>query len=762
MNLGSLKSMRCRSVWISLAGVIVGVLVARTSDDARAGEIQVGGGRGVDAAAVARLPAPGTIAPSLFAFTPDGKSLTYLKPESASLSRVLWRLDLAGGEPRVMARPPGSGDTDANVSKEEALRRERQRLRDTGITQVIRAKDVDVAIIPLGGDLYVLKGSAGPLERLTANKSPEIDPQLNADGSKVAFVRDNELFVVDLASKHETQLTQGAAEGLTHGLAEFMAQEEMGRFTGFWWSPDGSRIAYQETDERHIPLYSIVHQGGDYSVETHRYPFPGAANAKVRLGVVSVSGGETHWLQSPGGPDADLYLARVDWADPSNLLVQYLSRDQRSLRFVRHELSGVGGTTLIEEKSSTWVNLDNDLRVVAGTGEILRSTEITGFRHLHLHQREGSFIRDLTPGPGAVDAVEHLDARRREVWFSGWSESPLERHLYRVSLDGGPVTKITNEPGTHRSVVARDGETIVDTFNSRSRPPVTRLLGRDGAVKSTLDDAALTDSRVNQFQLTPPEIVRFSGRGGEEFFGAYYAPKARRAGTKAPLIVMLYGGPHVQYVSEAWSMTADMTAQFLTSRGFAVWKMDNRGSARRGHAFEAAIHRNMGSVEVADQTDGVAFVARTRPEVDTTRVGVTGSSYGGYMTLRCLTEAPDVFKAGVSVAPVTDWDGYDTCYTERYMGTPVNNPEGYKASSVLHAVDRLKGELLIVHGMVDENVHFRHTARLVTALIAANKPFRMLPLPEERHSSRKEEGRRYVADQMAGFFETALGTGSKP
>ncbi len=226
-------------------------------------------------------------------------------------------------------------------------------------------------------------------------------------------------------------------------------------------------------------------------------------------------------------------------------------------------------------------------------------------------------------------------------------------------------------------------------------------------------------------------------------------------------MVLLYGGPHVQYVSEAWVMTADMNAQFLTDQGFAVWKMDNRGSSRRGHAFEAAINRNMGAVEVRDQADGVRFAAKTWPEVDGSRVGVTGSSYGGYMTLRCLTEAPDVFKAGVSVAPVTDWDGYDTCYTERYMGTPENNPGGYKASSALNAVERLKGDLLIIHGMIDENVHFRHTARLVTALIAASKPFRMLPLPEERHSSRKEEGRKYVAEQMAGFFEASLVPQSK-
>jgi len=736
--------------------VIVGVLVARVVDLKGADDLLAGGRMNVDAATAARLPAPGTVAPGSFGFTPDGQSLTYLKSEGTSLSRVLWKVDRKGGEPRVIARPPGSGDTDANVSREEALRRERQRQRDTGITQIIRAKKADVAIIPLGGDLYVLKGSDGPLERLTDNKTPEIDPQLTDDGSKVAFVRENNLFVLDLSSKKETQLTHDATEGVTNGLAEFMAQEEMGRFTGFWWSPDGSKIAYQQTDERHIPLYSIVHQGGEISVETHRYPFPGATNAKVKLGVVAASGGDTRWLPLPKAPDEDQYVARVDWEGPDSLLVQYLSRDQRSLQLHRFGLKDGGHESLIEEKAETWVNLHHDLRVVEPTGEILWSSERSGFRQLELHGRDGKLIRDLTSGPGAVDGVDHLDAKRREVWFSGWSESPLERHLYRVSLDGGPVTRVTVEPGTHRSVVSNDGQTIVDTFNSRSRPMATRLISREGRILSTIDDAALSDPRVLQLKLTPPEIVRFQGREGTEFYGAYYAPRSKRFGIKAPLVVMLYGGPHVQYVSEAWSMTADMNAQFLSGLGFAVWKMDNRGSARRGHAFEAAIHRNMGSVEVRDQADGVAYVAKTWPDVDTTKVGVTGSSYGGYMTLRCLTEAPGVFKAGVSVAPVTDWDGYDTCYTERYMGTPGNNAKGYHDSSVLHAVDRLKGDLLIIHGMVDENVHFRHTARLVSALIAAGKPFRMLPLPEERHSSRKEEGRKYVAEQVSGFFEMSL------
>ncbi len=738
------------------AVVMVGCELARISDSGAAEGTQATR-KAIDSGMTARLPAPGTVVPGSFAFTPDGSAVTYLKAESASLSRVLWRAEVGGGAPRVVARPPGSGDTDANVSREEALRRERQRLRETGITQVVRAQAAEVAVIPLKGDLFLMRGADGPLERITESASPEIDPKPSADGSKIAFVRDNELRVLDLASRKETQLSQGSAEGLTHGLAEFMAQEEMDRSTGYWWSPDGSKIAYQETDERQIPLYSIVHQGGgEVSVETHRYPFPGARNAKVRLGVVPSSGGETTWLNLPVADD-DFYLARVDWDGPSSLLVQILSRDQTSLKLHRVDLATGRSTLLIEETSSTWVNLHNDLRVIEGTGEILWSSERSGFRHLQLHDRDGKLNRVLTEGNWPVDGVDHVDAKRREVWFSAGIASPIERHLHRVLLDGGPRVKVTTEPGTHRASVAKDGESYVDTSSSRSRPPLTRLMARDGRVISELDDAAKSDPRLAELALVPPEIVPFQGRGGVDLYGAYYAPRSSALGPKAPLVVMLYGGPHVQYVNEAWNLTADLNAQLLAERGFAVWKMDNRGSSRRGLAFESAIARNMGSVEVRDQVDGVAFVGKTRPEVDTRRVGVTGSSYGGYMTLRCLTEAPDVFGAGVAAAPVTDWDGYDTCYTERYMGTPGNNPSGYRSASVLTRVDRIKGDLLIVHGMVDENVHFRHTARLVSALIAADKPFRLLPLPEERHSSRKEEGRKYVSEQLVGFFEASLG-----
>jgi dipeptidyl-peptidase-4 len=713
--------------------------------------------RPLDAATVAKRPAPGTVVPGGIEFTPDGKAVVYLKSEANTLDRVLWRAEVDGkSPPRVIARPPGAGTTEANVSPEEALRRERMRQVDTGITSAVRAEKADVTVFPLNGDLYLQRGT-GPLERLTETGVPEIDPKPSPDGSKVAFVRERELYVLDLGTRKETRLSPPAPiDTRFYGLAEFMAQEEMDRHTGYWWSPDGSHIAYQETYEANVALFSIVHDGAAKpSIETHHYPFPGEDNAEVRLGVVPVSGGETRWLDFDE-PEREYYLARVTWESPKDLLVQRLLRDQKELKLFRVSAATGQTTLLLEEKSPTWLNLHDDLRTVPGTGEFVWASERSGFKLLELRDKHGDLVRTLTEGPWAVDNVAGLDAKRREVWFTSGKDDVLGSKLFRVSLDGGPIACVTPEPGTHKAVVADDGESFVDTFSTAKLPPVTTLRDRSGKILEILDDAG-RDPRLEDLSLAPPEFFEFPSRDGVTFHGAYYAPRSKALGEKAPLIVMLYGGPHVQYVTDSWAMTADLRAQYFTQLGFAVWKMDNRGSSRRGHAFEAAIHKNMGSIEVQDQVDGVKFITSKKPEIDSSRVGVNGRSYGGYMTLRCLTEAPDVFRVGVAEAPVTDWHGYDSTYTERYMGLPEKNTEGYSRSSVLTRVDRLQGKLLVIHGLIDENVHFRHTARLISALVAAGKPFEVLPMPEERHSSRKPESRTHEVERLTGFFVKELG-----
>lgn len=725
--------------------------------------------RPIDSAVAARQPAPGTVTPASIAFTPDGRGLTYLKAEAATTNRVLWKIDRAAGEPKVIARAPAP----EALSRDEELRRERQRQTATGLAQVVRGTAADLFLFPINGNLFLQRGDSDEPRRLTDSDSPALDPQLDPGSIRVAFVRDGDLYVLDLAGGPERRLTQGARDGLTHGLAEYVAQEELDRDTGFWWSPDGARIAFAEVDDRHVPLYTIVHQGGDRAeVETHRYPFAGQANARVRLGIVSIAEAEKAELKwfDFDEPGADVYLARVQWDGPDSLLAQVLSRDQQTLKLVRIDVASGRRATLIEDRSDTWIDLHEDLRVVPGTGEILWSTERNGYRHLELHDREGRLIRVLTSGNWPVETasasrgtrgVLTLDAARREVWFQSNRHQTTGAHVYRVSLDGGPVTRVTREPGTHRAIVAADGATFVDVHSSRNTPPRTTLRDRNGKVIRVIDDAS-NDPRVAEDQLQPPRLTEFKTRDGATLHGAYYPPRNVPHGVRVPLVVLVYGGPTVQTVTDSWAITADMTAQFLAERGFAVWKADNRGSSRRGREFQAPLFHRMGDVEVRDQVDGVRFAIAGFPEIDPDRVGVTGRSYGGYMTLMCLENAADVFRSGIAQAPVSDWDGYDTGYTERYLGTPQDNPTGYRESSALTRANQIRGNLMIVHGLIDENVHFRHSARMMKALIDAEIPFETLLMPNERHGVRLESNRRYLLDRMAEFFERTLAPRTPP
>jgi len=701
-------------------------------------------------ARVARFPPPGARVATGFRFTHDGRFLYYLALEGPGAERSLLREVVASGQRDVVAR--AGGEAAAALSREEILRRERRRIQDLGITQFVLAERADVVVYAFAGDLHLIRPGQAPL-RLTTSTASEQDPRLSPDGRRLAYVREGDLYVMDLNTGAERRLTSEAAAGITYGLAEYIAQEEMDRPEGFWWSPDGERLAVARVDETGIPAYPIVHQGGDqWEVETHRYPFAGGPNAKVRLGLVAAAGGPIAWLDLGPEPENDGYLARVAFGPDGALYAQVQSRDQRLLRLLRFAPGTRARTVVLEERDASWIRPNDDFRPLPD-GRFLWSSQSGGWRHIELRSAGGDLIRDLTPGDEPIDRIEGVDEKGGLVFFTTPRDGALEKTLCRVGLDGGEAVRLTPEPGFHTVTVAPDGRHMVDVHDSAATPPRAYLLDASGRRLRTID--ANDDPEVTALDLRPPRFVTLAGPDGTTLHGAIFLPRRLDPGRRYPALVRVYGGPTVQTVKNSWEVTQDLRAQHLAERGYVVFRLDNRGTPRRGRTFEAALYRRLGSVEVEDQIAGARWLA-AQPFVDGDRIGIYGWSYGGYIAALCLLRTPGVFKAGVVGAPVTDWAGYDTHYTERYMGTPADNPDGYSKSSVLPLASTLARPVLIIHGMADENVHFRHTARLVNALNAAQRPYELLPFPEERHLPRGARDREYLEERLAAHFDHHL------
>ena len=714
--------------------------------------------RPLTSADVAHRPYPGTVAPTSVAFSPDGSVVTYLLAEPGSLQQHLCAVDVPTGVAREVPAP-GASLTEAELSLEERLRRERARELAVGVTRCSWAGDAPRLLVPMPDGLWLFDHAVGEPRRVVdaaAHEGPMLDARLSPDGRLVGYVVGGEVHVAPVDGGAPVPVTSGARPGRTNGLAEFVAQEEMDRPYGFWFSRDGARVAFCEVDESHVPVYRIVHQGSDAvgadAQEDHAYPFAGAENASVRVGVVAADGsgaGVPVWLDlGCTGIGDDRYVARVDWAPDGTVVVQLESRDQRRLDVVRFDASTGDGELLLRETSDVWINLHDDLRFL-DDGRFVWSSERSGHRHLELRAPDGALVRALTAGDWVVTSVAAVadDA----VWFTSTEGSPLERHLHRIGLDGGEPERLTSGRGVHHAVVHAASGAWVDTWSSPGSPARTTLHRADGTSTGLHD--AVADPMVAELSLRPPEERTVTAEDGATLHGALYRPDGPGP---HPTVVWVYGGPHAQLVTRSWSVTVAMRAQLLRQEGFCVAVVDGRGSTDRGLAFESALRHRMGTVEVDDQ---VALVRSLVADglTDPDRVGIYGWSYGGYLSALCLARRPDVFRSACAGAPVTSWDGYDTHYTERYMGTPATNPDGYAAASVMTHVAGLRGrDLLLVHGLIDENVHFRHTARLLNALIRERIPHELLLFPDERHLPRRAEDREFMEERIVDFFRRTL------
>ncbi|MCA9684510.1 MAG: prolyl oligopeptidase family serine peptidase, partial [Myxococcales bacterium] len=462
---------------------------------------------------------------------------------------------------------------------------------------------------------------------------------------------------------------------------------------------------------------------------------------------------------------------RVGFFPSGDLWAQIEHRRQLELRLLAFSQGGAGpARTLLTETSEVWINLHDLLRPLEldeataaahpeQVGAFIWASEKTGYRHLYLHDAEGKELRALTSGEWMVESAT-VDEVGQRVFFTGTKDDPRQRHLYVVGLDGQGLRRITEAPGMHGVVLDHDFDRFVDIHSDRNSPPTVALRSlSDGKLIRSLHPSADSpvDPRIAALELEAPELVELTAADGKTtLYGAVYRPDPAVHGPGPyPTVVSVYGGPHAQRVDDSWGSTVDLRAQYLRDHGYLVFKLDNRGAARRGLAFEAALRHDMGKVEVDDQVAGVKWLV-DQGLADPARVAIYGWSYGGYMAAMALARAPETFTVAIAGAPVTHWDDYDTHYTERYMGLPQENPEGYARSSVMAHLDGLRGKLLLVHGLIDENVHFRHSARLINALIAAGKDYELQLYPDERHMPRRLADRVYMERRIFEFLQKNL------
>jgi len=564
-----------------------------------------------------------------------------------------------------------------------------------------------------------------------------VAPGYSPDFTKYAFSKDYDLWIYDLATRKEEPLTTGGSEELMNGKTDWVYPEELDQREAFWWSPDGRKIAYLQFDERAVYNYPILHEmtpdhqpAFEAVLELERYPNSGEPNPTVKLFVIDLAAKKPVEVKTESGPD--VYITRIAWRrDGTGLFFQRLNRLQNRLELKAADPTTGEVRTILTEEEERYINLHDDFRQLADNQHFIWSSERTGWQHLYLYDLKGKLINALTSGEWEADGVSLVDEKNGWVYFTIAENFGLDTHFGRVRLDGTKLTRLTSISGTHRVSIDPAGRFYLDSFSSLVQPSVSNLHQADGKLIRTL--ASTNIDKVKELGLQEPELVKLKAAdGATDVYGIVFKPADFSPEKKYPLYVQVYGGP--SHRNSNSYQTAGPKAQ-LAQLGYVVWELDGRGTTRRGKKHLTETYLKFGQVDVDDQAAGVKQL-RERPYIDGTRVGMTGGSYGGYMTCMSLLRYPDVYSVGVATSSVTDWHNYDSIYTERYMRLPEQNKEGYEKGSALTYAKDLKGKLLLVHGTIDNNVHIGNTVELIDALQKEGKNFDVMFYPENRHGIR--------------------------
>lgn len=726
--------------------------------------------------------------------TPSADAVLFLRGGPRDVIRNLYSFDTSNGQTReLLTAEQVLKGVKEELSAEEKARRERRREGGRGLVGFQLSPDGESILTTLAGRMFLINRKSGDVRTLTEDgKNAPSDVKFSPNGTHIGFVRGHDVYVISLADGKETAVTTGGTADVSHGQAEFVAQEEMGRFTGWWWSGDAKHIAYEEADSTAVETFHIADSFNPQNKpNTFRYPRAGKTNVTVRLGIAPVDGGSTVWVD--WDRERYPYMASVSWGE-NPLTVYVQTRDQREALLLAVDPATGKTTTLVRETDPVWINLVGGMPRWIDGETFLWQTERSGHWELELRGRDGSVRQTLrSPAGTELTSVAHVNKAKREVVVSA-SSNPTQSHLFRISLDSGEADQLTQQPGRHSGAFSRDGTKWVHSAELPDGSYLQVVRDREGNPIGALPSVAETPGFVPNLELTTADVPAGS------IHASIVRPTTFRKGHKYPVLVHVYGGPHSQMVvAEGRGYLRD---QWLADQGYIIVRMDGRGTPGRGREWERAIFGNVIDGPLDDQVNGLQALGRRYGEMDLSRVGIYGWSFGGYFSVMAVLKRPDVFHAGVAGAPVTDWADYDTHYTERYMGVPpatltaqptsppkeamagggpvgeeaASGPSGvahlapeltaapadtvsaaYRNCSALTYAAGLKRPLLVIHGTADDNVYFLHSMRLAEAFNKAGKFFTMLPLPGSAHGPRDPATVETVWRRHADFFKTAFG-----
>jgi dipeptidyl-peptidase 4 len=707
-------------------------------------------------------------------WSPDGTKVSFVQRDDTGEHGELYYVDVATGKPAILVAsgklaalaPPTSAITDER--KKEAAQR-------YSIAAYHWSPDSKKLLFDSMGQLWLYNLETGTGVQLTSNNDESVDPKFSPDGQRISYIRKHNLYVRPLSGNSEHELTKDGSDNLLNGEVDWVYEEELYSRSNYFWSPDGKDIVFLQMNEKDVPTYPITDWIPTHpTVDQEKYPQPGDPNPGVKLAVVSTNGGKTKWItvnngktgSLPLGDNPDVLIPRFGWVRDGLLWAMALNRVQDRLDLYFVDVESGKSQLIMTESTDAWIDMhpEVDFQVLKSGDGYLWTSWRDGHNHIYLYRFDkqnplsgkATMAAQLTHGDWEVEGLDAVDEQLGVVYFAANEGDWRQRNEFAVGLDGKNFHRISKEDGTHSADFDPvNAKYYVDDYSALTTPPSASLCTVDGKC-----NAFWQAHSVDAYNLLTPKFVDFKAADGTTTLqGTILLPSGgpMMVNGKAPLIVDPYGGPGVQTVRNAW-LGGDLFDQVLAQQGFAVLHVDNRGMANRGRAFAMPIKHNLGPIELSDQVASVKQALEQFSQLDGNRLGFWGWSYGGYFTLYAL-EHSDLFKVGVSVAPVTDWHNYDSIYTERYMGLPKDNVEGYKNSSPVNFASDLHGSLLEVHGTSDDNVHMQNTIQMINNFINSGKQFQLMLYPRKTHGIAGTAARTHLFHMIDNHFLEGLAPG---